>query len=549
MTLSCKMIPRSVVAATSSFHSRSLCSCTKFSIPASRIRVVATLSNFSDISKRGGLPTTLHVSKLMAFSTERYKSTLPFTKPEEYPRTGLDNTVKPIPKVIEGVEEADKRLRDENEDENKPMRLTPDVPPRARTVQVRGTNRRSVITQYLRACSVDVNYDYRSWAEHNGPWRNIEVWSPRELWRNSDLRRIFFPDVAFTGLVAAGITYYNQLCASAVWLLLDTDGDGDVSVTELKAGIDAGLVEAHHIMGTDFFITSDMITLGTTIPFTLTSIALGMMLTFRTQNCNARYNEGRQVWGGMVNEGRALSSRIMAIVGRYPKDSEVAKAGTHAVKLIMTFSRALKYHVTTDGHCPDLSIRLSMTDSEVSELKAEALRQELATVWDFDDPIERAYVDRLLSSDVANRPLHVLQEISEINAQVLMKSKEDGGAGLAPHHSDAIFRSITRFQDVLGACERLYKTPIYTGATRFTSRCVFLWTNLIPLALYPIMGPVATIPGSVVVAMFMYGLEDVGARIEQPFAALPLWQYCDGIDAGCKQTLAQHQLLKQVPRI
>ena len=250
----------------------------------------------------------------------------------------------------------------------------------------------------------------------------------------------------------------------------------------------------------------------------------------------------------MVNEGRALSSRIMSLVGSHPADSEVALAGVHAVKCVMTFSHVLKYHVTTDGHCPDLTIRLSMTDAEVNQAKGEAIRQELKTVWDYSNPTELAFVGRLLAPGVANRPLHVLQEISEINAQTLMKPKEEGGAGLAPHHSDAIFRSITRFQDVLGACERLYKTPIYTGATRFTSRCVLIWTNLMPLALYPIMGPVATLPGSLIVSVFMFGLEDIGARIEQPFGAQPLWQYCDGIDAGCKQTLAQHELLKQIPR-
>ncbi|KAL7528728.1 hypothetical protein ACHAWF_002678 [Thalassiosira exigua] len=428
------------------------------------------------------------------------------------------------------------------------INLYPDVPRGARTVQVRGTNRRNAVIQYLRACSVDVNYDYRSWAAHSGPWRNLEVWNPRELCRNSDMRRILFPDVLQVGVVAAGITYYNQLCARDVWLKLDTDGDGDVSTAELKAGIDAGLVEAHHIMGTDFFIASDMIMIGTTVPFTLTSMALGMVLAFRTQNCNARYNEARALWGGMVNEGRALSSRILALVSNQPKDSVVAKNAVHAVKCLMTFSHALKYHVTTDGHCPGLKIRLDMTDAEVNDAKARALRQELETIWDYDNPTELAYVDRMLAPEVANWPLHVLQEISEITAKVLMKPEAEGGAGLAPHHVDTIYRSITRFQDILGACERLYKTPIYTGATRFTSRCVWLWTNLMPLALYPIMGPYATIPSSVIVGLFMFGLEDVGARIEQPFGALPLWQYCDGIDAGLRQTLAQHQRLQEIPR-
>lgn len=427
----------------------------------------------------------------------------------------------------------------------KPLKLSPDVPLGARTVQTRGTNRRSKIAQNLRACSVDVNFDYRSWNDHLGPWRNTEVFSPKEIWRNSDIRRIMFPDVAQVGIVAAAITYYNMLCAHNVWLALDTDGDGDVSVLELKAGIEAGLVEAHHIMGTDFFITNDMIMLGTTIPFTLTSMALGMMLSFRNQNCNARYNEARGVWGSMVNEGRALSTRVLSLVGHHPTDSQVAISATHLVKCIMTFSRALKYHVTIDGHCPDLSIRMQMTDAEVNEAKAWALRHELATVWDYNDEKELAFVDRLLAPEVGSRPLHVLHEMNEITAKAFMKSTAEGGPGLAPHHIDSMYRSLARFQDVLGACERLFKTPIYTGATRFTSRCTWLWTNLIPLALYPIMGPVATIPSSLIVAMFMYGLEDVGARIEQPFQALPLWQYCDGIDAGCKQIMAQHQVLTQ----
>ena len=357
-----------------------------------------------------------------------------------------------------------------------------------------------------------------------------------------------FPDVATVAAISMFVVSYNKMIADAVWIALDTDGDGDVSVAELKAGIDAGLVEANHIMGTAFFTTNDMIMLPT-MPFTLTTMALGMMLAFRTQNCNARYNEARLSWGSLINESRSLSSRILALVGGHPKDSEVAIAAKHVVKLIMTFSHTLKYHVTTDGHCPDLMIRIGMTDAEVNKEKGKAIRQELYdNVWDYNDPEERAYVDRLLQPNIASRPLHALQEISEITAQVFMRPEEDGGAGLHPQHVEAIYQSVARLHDILGACERLYKTPIYTGATRFTSRCTWVWTNSVSLALYPIMGPVGTIPTSIVVGMFMFGLEDVGARIEQPFGALPLWQYCDGVDGVCKQVLSQHETLKSVPR-
>lgn len=425
------------------------------------------------------------------------------------------------------------------------MKLSPDVPKGARTVNVRGTNPDAGFYKFTHPCSVDVNFDYRSWAAHSGPWRNLKHWSPFEIFRDSQVRRIMFPDVFLAGAVASTITYYNHLCALAVYKVLDTDRDGNVSMVELKAGIDAGIVEAHHVMGTTFFTTNDMVMMTTVTPFTLTAMALGMMLAFRTQNCSARYNEARMMWGATVNEGRAVSSRVLSLVEEYPKDSDVNKGAVHLVKCVMTFSHTLKYHLTTDGHAPDLVIRTAMTDAEVEEAKGKALLQELESVWDYDDPVELAYVDRLLGPGVGSRPLHVLQEMSHITSSVFAKSKEEGGAGLHPQHVESIYHSITRFQDVLGACERLYKTPIYSGATRFTSQCTWLWTNTVPLALYGILGPMGTVPVSVIVAMFMFGLEDMGARMEQPFAALPLWQYCDGIDGGCRQMLRQHENFKK----
>ena len=179
LSLSPKMITRSVVAATSSFHRRRLCYYTKFAVPSTPSRVVSPLVSNLDDDNTGPqhLPTILQRSSLRPFSTKRSKSTLPFTRTEEYPKKFLNSTVGPITSAKK-ENEADDGLSLVGNDDESPMRLSPDVPSRARTVQVRGTNRRSVTTQYLRACSVDVNYDYRSWADHNGPWRNIDVWSP-----------------------------------------------------------------------------------------------------------------------------------------------------------------------------------------------------------------------------------------------------------------------------------------------------------------------------------------------------------------------------------
>lgn len=399
--------------------------------------------------------------------------------------------------------------------------------------------------------AVDVNYDFRSWAIHNGPLRNMKEWAPQNILDSPDIRRTLFPDVLFVGFTASMLTFYNDFIAHGVLKTLDTDGDGEVSMEELRAGIEAGLVDAHQVMGTDFFTAPGMIFLQDAQPFNLTAMALGMMLTFRTQNCNARYTEARGLWGAMNNESRAVCTRILALAGAESQQhrSDAAMAATHAVKLVMTFPRTLKYHITVDGFCPDLHIEREMSDADINAAKTAALRKELASIWDYDDALECAYVDRLLSDAVTpNRPLHVLQELTELTSKVLSKPRADGGLGLDAVHANEIYRSITRFHDVLGACERILRTPVYSGYTKFAGRCVWLWTNLLPLALYPKLGPMGTVPTAMVVALFLYGLEDIGTRIEQPFDSLPLWQYCDGIEGGCKQLLAQHALLRDVPR-
>jgi predicted membrane chloride channel (bestrophin family) len=384
------------------------------------------------------------------------------------------------------------------------------------------------LMRWLTMSQVDVNYDFRCWASHQDIFGSIRNWSPRAIYESMYLRRIFFPHIFFVGLSSSALCAYNHSLEHMY-----------------KMGEHGEAV--HEAMGTEFDLNNAMLLLPM-MPFTLTSVCMGFMLTFRTQNCNARYVEGRQLWGAMINESRAVSSRISSRFASEPPGSAAARARVHAVKCVMTFPHTLKYHLTADGFCPDLEIDLQMTDAEVEAAKAVALRKELASIWDYGDDREKAFVERLLCAGVGSRPLHVLHELSHINSDVFAKAVKDGGAGLHSIEKNEIDRSITRFQDVLGACERIYKTPIFTEYTKFTSRCTWLWCNLLPLALYEQLGPWTTPPVAVVTAFLFFGLEDIGTRIEEPFDSLPLWQYCDGIDATCKQLLNQTEVLSTIRR-
>merc|ERR1719215_2618581 len=108
-----------------------------------------------------------------------------------------------------------------------------------------------------------------------------------------------------------------------------------------------------------------------------------------------------------------------------------------------------------------------------------------------------------------------------------------------------IDRSLLQFQQILGGCEKLLRTPIYTPYTRFTSRFLYMWCNALPLAMFPLVGPLGTAPVSLIISFFLLGIEDIGSRVENPYDVLPLWQYCQVVDSSIEQMLRHSEVLNQ----
>ncbi|CAK0839590.1 unnamed protein product [Prorocentrum cordatum] len=362
-----------------------------------------------------------------------------------------------------------------------------------------GTNR---VKRWLRGISIDSSYDFRRWRKHQEAFRHLNLWRPRAMVKSDNIRRLLFPDLALVGL----------LC-----LPLEC--------------------------------------------FTITSVALGLLATFKTQTCYNRFiSGGRNLWGQLINESRALGSRVLSRVGRptgqdaqvlqslqrglHSEKAVVERAKQCALKLIRTFPVTLKYHLTEDGCNPHIEIGAHMPEAEVRAAVAVALRAELSLIWSSDSAEECAIVERIMSQEVANRPLQVLHELSFINGTVFSQPHL---GGLDHPASTEVDRSLTTYHNVLGACEKILRTPVYTPYTKFTSRFLWLWCNSLPLALYPLLGPLCTAPGSLLISFFMLGIEDIGSRVEQPFDVMPLWQYCTTIEQSCVQLEKMHQMMAQPP--
>merc|ERR1719498_30443 len=76
----------------------------------------------------------------------------------------------------------------------------------------------------------------------------------------------------------------------------------------------------------------------------------------------------------------------------------------------------------------------------------------------------------------------------------------------------------SKLVDYLGACERIFRSPIPLVYTRHTARFITVFMALLPLALWGPMGGTwnhwATIPATAALAVFLFGIEELGIQIE-----------------------------------
>lgn len=361
--------------------------------------------------------------------------------------------------------------------------------------------------RWRRAQTTDLVYKHKSWNRLRGPYRYIKVFSAMGFLKSDIVRRLIFPDLTVLAFTSTSLCLYNTVIAQ-----------GPESMLMLP-------IE----------------------PFTVTSMAVGLLVTFRTQTSYNRYNQARLAWNRTVCRSRELCSRILARIptprANIERHPEILRKQIHGAKLAQTFAHALKYHITVDGDNSDLrsAITYSTAGSVILEKKRACFRDELELIWDFNDVEEREIVERLLDETVHNWPLQVCQELTHLNATAYCAPNP---GGLGHPNSEGVDQLISSLQEVIVDSEHLIQTPIYTPYTVFTGRILYVWVNTVAFALYPLVGPVCTPVISVFTGFLMLGIDDIGSRVEQPFDILPLWQYVANLDKDCEQLMNNAKLLR-----
>ncbi len=216
---------------------------------------------------------------------------------------------------------------------------------------------------------------------------------------------------------------------------------------------------------------------------------LGLLLVFRTNASYDRFWEGRKLWGAMVNDCRNATrmSRTWLAADRQLLNQVVEWTASYpwAVMHRLRGTRGLS------PEPPDL------------------------------DPVQ---VSAVLAAP--HPSLEVARHLSR-----LFLSARDAGL-VSDMQLIALEANVQRLIDHLGGCERIQNTPMPFAYMVHLRRALIVYCFTLPFALFDKYGWI-TLPIVLVISYIMFGIEEIGVEIENPFGDdendLPLERLCETI--------------------
>ncbi|MGF1636154.1 MAG: bestrophin family protein [Cyclobacteriaceae bacterium] len=207
--------------------------------------------------------------------------------------------------------------------------------------------------------------------------------------------------------------------------------------------------------------------------FSLLGLVLSILLVFRTNTAYDRWWEGRKHWGALVNHCRNLA---IAAQTTFPFEDKVSRS--RMAILISNFCLAFKEHLREGTKIEEL---ISLSPDE-----------------------------KLLYATKNHVPNFISGQIHQLVEQMHREN-------LITPYDHLNFKPHTQaLLDILGACERIKKTPIPFSYNVYLKILISAYALILPFALIPEFGFWAVI--MVIFVFFAFiGLELMAEEIEEPF--------------------------------
>ena len=227
-----------------------------------------------------------------------------------------------------------------------------------------------------------------------------------------------------------------------------------------------------------------------TIPFTLSSPALGLLLVFRTNAAYARWMRGRDSFSRIIVHGKNL----VRMASVFSSDMDAVDDFSLAVWL----------------YCRSVMNKLSSPDED-----EEVYKEQVRGIYQ-DSPMAEKVLSSSDRAIAAWRVLSVkLHSLPCADPKSLIETD----------------KSIIILGECTSICERIYSSPVPLVYTRHTARFLSLWALLLPCALYTTFDSQkwAIVPASAIIAFFLFGVDELALQLEEPFSILPLQVFVDEI--------------------
>ncbi|WP_421658622.1 bestrophin family protein [Leptothermofonsia sp. ETS-13] len=211
------------------------------------------------------------------------------------------------------------------------------------------------------------------------------------------------------------------------------------------------------------------------------NIVLGLLLVFRTNTAYERFWEGRKCWGTLVNTVRNLARQIWIAVEAQNEGDRRQKIVV--LKMLVAFCVAMKQH-----------------------LRQEPINEELEALLPGD-----CY--RKLKG-MNHPPLEIAFWIGDYLQQQYERNM------LNIYQLNAMHKLLDQMVDMLGGCERILKTPMPLAYAIHLKQLLLLYCLSLPFQMVGSLGW-WTGPTVALISFTLFGIEEIGIEIENPFGHDP----------------------------